>query len=707
MGALIASSLLAYASVEAQGATKASEPEVIELSEMEVRGDGAGLAALGAVSNTGLLGNTSVLDTPFSLSRLGQDIIQGQRAFTSFEVLKNDPSVYVAFPGSRYGYYDTFGIRGFDTHNWYSYRVDGMAFANQGENPIENKEQLEILKGAAALRFGYAPPGGVINYVRKLPTAEPTVSVAVDVDTFGLLLGQVDAGGRAAEGAFGYRIVGAAESWASFQDGADDGHRYLGSAYFDYNIGDKLRVYWGGEYQDVKRAYISAIPISINGKVFDDLPREFNADAHDSRYFVETAALFGGLEFEATDAITLHSDISHNWFTRGAKGRGTNSTYQIDDDGSYDAYAYMYDDERRPAFNVQNYAEVEFETGGVEHDMVVGMSYRAIRAYWGDYLETYNDAQGNPVRTSIYNPVYIPYPVGTIPPTTLNQEVEEWGWFVTDSVQFDEQWSVLMGLRYGEVANGVGAGRLGASAVSPSVALRYKPQKNATIYTTFSEGLEAGGRAPKGTVNEDEIMGALRSKQAEAGFKWELPEGRGELTTAVFYITQPLEYTTGAGVYTQSGEKAVYGWELGKVYNWTPGFRTSAGFTLLNAEQKETGDPLADGKLPQSVATFQANVGVDYDLPIIEGLSVGSRLYYVGDRYADSYEGIEMDAYFRLDASVKYKWTMMDARWTARVNVENVLDEKYFAGGYYFGGFGGNIFYGAPVNARFSLAVDF
>ncbi len=278
---------------------------------------------------------------------------------------------------------------------------------------------------------------------------------------------------------------------------------------------------------------------------------------------------------------------------------------------------------------------------------------------------------------------------------------------MTDSVQFDEQWSVLMGLRYGEVANGVGAGRLGASAVSPSVALRYKPQKNATIYTTFSEGLEAGGRAPKGTVNEDEIMGALRSKQAEAGFKWELPEGRGELTTAVFYITQPLEYTTGAGVYTQSGEKAVYGWELGKVYNWTPGFRTSAGFTLLNAEQKETGDPLADGKLPQSVATFQANVGVDYDLPIIEGLSLGSRLYYVGDRYADSYEGIEMDAYFRLDASVKYKWTMMDARWTARVNVENVLDEKYFAGGYYFGGFGGNIFYGAPVNARFSLAVDF
>lgn len=147
-------------------------------------------------SSAALFGEKPLLDTPFSVSVVGQNTIEEQRAFTTAEVLKNVPSVYVAFPGSSYGYYDTFGIRGFDSHNWYSYRVDGMAFANQGENPIENKESVEVLKGAAALRYGFAPPGGVINYTRKKPTEQPYYAASVDVNTFGRTLGQVDLGGH-------------------------------------------------------------------------------------------------------------------------------------------------------------------------------------------------------------------------------------------------------------------------------------------------------------------------------------------------------------------------------------------------------------------------------------------------------------------------------------------------------------------------------
>ncbi|MGJ3243274.1 MAG: TonB-dependent receptor [Opitutales bacterium] len=681
------------------GIITAEEPR--ELEALETVGQSTAIP-LKEPASTALFGTVSLLDTPFSVSVLGQEIIQEQRAFSSYEVLKNDPAVGLPYPGSRYGYYDTFSLRGFESHNWYSYRVDGLVFANQGENPIENKESLQVLKGAAALRYGYAPPGGVINYVRKRPTDRTRASVSLDLDSHGLVLFQADLGGPLAGEQLGHRTVVAAEEWSSFQDNADGGSRLLASTLLEWRPLESLVVSLGGEYQDLARPYISAIPISLEGRFFD-LPVEHNHFREGSRYFVETGAVFGGFSWSIHPDFIVESQTSYNWFSRGDEVQGTFYSYLVEEDGSYDTYAARSGDERRPAFSHQTHAEARFVTGTVEHRFVAGFNFRDLKAYWGADVSEWSVGPSN-----IFDPVYYDVDLsGDLPESTFNRRVREWGLFATDMIEWNARWRTLLGIRYGSLDAGPPDDLVNATALSPTAALIFKPVPNQTVYGLYTEGLESGGVAPQAAVNANEVLESRITRQAEVGYKWLVDEGRGALTVAGFYIDRPLEYVNAANRYVQDGQQVHYGVEASGSYSLAASVQAFGGFMLLDAEQEETGTPAQNGKRPTGVVRFRGNLGMDYAVPAIEGLHLNMTGYYTGERYATNVETLPIDAFFRLDAGLRYRWQMEKASLAARVNVENLLNETYLAGAFFYEGFGGNATYGAPRTLRFSVTARF
>jgi len=57
---------------------------------------------------------------------------------------------------------------------------------------------------------------------------------------------------------------------------------------------------------------VGAVPISVNGVIFD-LPRDYNGHSGDSKYFVETAALFAGFDFEVNENLKFVSRNSYHW----------------------------------------------------------------------------------------------------------------------------------------------------------------------------------------------------------------------------------------------------------------------------------------------------------------------------------------------------------------------------------------------------------
>jgi len=164
----------------------------------------------------GLMGNQSVMDTPFNVTSYTSELIKNQQARTLADVMANDPSV--RFTTSSGHAYENFRIRGFDV-NQNDVAINGMyGLAPMGRTPVEFVERVEVLKGPNALFSGMAPSGavgGTVNLVTKRATDTPTATFGVGWLSDGQLGTTIDAGRR-----FGTRNEWGARVNGSFSDGA-------------------------------------------------------------------------------------------------------------------------------------------------------------------------------------------------------------------------------------------------------------------------------------------------------------------------------------------------------------------------------------------------------------------------------------------------------------------------------------------------------
>lgn len=684
----------------ASGGVTAAEP-VVGSGTVTVTGEDA-LPYEVESTATALFDETPLVSTPFSVGSYNRALIEDQRAFTTAEVLRNDPSVFTDYGGGAYGYYDGFGIRGFSSHNNQNYRVDGLSFSNQGEVPIDNKERIDVLKGPAGLRFGFMPPGGAINFVRKRPTDAATGTLHFDADSHGQLYTQADIGGHIDEGAVGYRIVAAGQKLDSFWDNAD-GQRVFTSALIDWRINEVATVWGSVERNDRDATIGSGALISQSGIIFDRGP-EVNYNSDWSTYDVRQENLQVGAEVSITEDWSLFTTSAVNDFNRD-----NSQTYvdEVRDDGTYDVYEYTSNDEGRPHWSNQTHISGTFETGSVTHALTIGGSYRRHEMTYGDGVYTLLGT------SDIDNPVYYNRSGDPVPPSYLAYEAQEYAAFLTDSVTFSEEWSALGGLRFGRFSsvnrNSVGAAtqRYAESALSPTAAMQFRPAEGWHTYLLYTQGLQPGGIAPTGTTNQGEAQDPLASRQVELGAKAELPDQQVSGEAALFWIEQDLEYTNSSNTYVQDGNQVHLGLELALRGQLTDALQAGMAATWLDAEQEETGDAAVNGSRPLGVAELQGNLWLSWDTPWVDGLALLLNAYWVGERYADNTEDVAIDSYLRLDAGARYRLDADAVRWTFRLNLENITDEEYIANAYHFAGWGGRAYYGSPFAARLSAQADF
>ncbi|KMO33388.1 TonB-dependent receptor, partial [Methylobacterium variabile] len=129
-----------------------------------------GQVATGA--RVGLLGNRSVLTTPFNVTGYTEKLIQDQQARSLADVVLNDSSVRNDAP--PFSERDSFFIRGFSVVNL-DVGFDGLFYlANPRRVFTEGIERVEILKGPTALLSGgTGRVGGTINLIPKRAYDEP------------------------------------------------------------------------------------------------------------------------------------------------------------------------------------------------------------------------------------------------------------------------------------------------------------------------------------------------------------------------------------------------------------------------------------------------------------------------------------------------------------------------------------------------------
>lgn len=124
------------------------------------------------VVQVGTFRDMAPLDVPQTSNVITREVLDAQAASTLFGALRNTAGVTRAqLNGSTY---DNISIRGILVENRSNYRLNGsLPVINLIDIPLENKERVEVLKGASSLYYGFVPPSGIVNMVTKRAGKDP------------------------------------------------------------------------------------------------------------------------------------------------------------------------------------------------------------------------------------------------------------------------------------------------------------------------------------------------------------------------------------------------------------------------------------------------------------------------------------------------------------------------------------------------------
>lgn len=185
------------------------------------------------------------------------------------------------------------------------------------------------------------------------------------------------------------------------------------------------------------------------------------------------------------------------------------------------------------------------------------------------------------------------------------------------------------------------------------------------------------------------------------GAKWNA--GRYGVTLAYFDIRQASAFTDPAdNVFKAAGEQRNRGLELETFGEMAKGFRLLGGLAYIDAQQTKTRLGATDGKQALGVPERNVNLGAEWDVVAVPGLTFGGRVIHTGSAYVDLANTQSLPSWNRLDLSTRYTMRLAGRATTLRASVNNVADKAYWVAG------GRNIFAAAePRTVRVSASVDF
>ncbi|MCF5228502.1 MULTISPECIES: TonB-dependent receptor [unclassified Pseudomonas] len=624
----------------------------------------------------GLLGSRDFMETPFSMTTYTAEAVKNQQARTLGDLVASDPSVRATNPAG--GRYEQFTIRGFSLFN-----SDVAYNGLYGVLPtytidMEMAERVDILKGPSQLINGISPRGSVgggINVVPKRATDKDITSLTGTWASGSQAGGAVDVGRRFGEdNKFGIRFNGVKQSGDTEWDhqSVDREMAVLG---LDFR-GERLRLSTDiGHTERDTDAPQERVQVGANARVpsANDVRHNYAQPWSKAR----TDDTFGTVngEFDLSDSVMLYGGVgarkSNHDFLRHAVSVTNNAG-----DFSVLPRDFTRDENVRTATaGVRSW----LHTGPVSHEINLAASY-----FYMDFEN--GGARYAAAPSNLYNPVETPTPSR---PTRLDSKVYTENRFsgvaLSDTLGFfDERLLLTLGARWQRVKvddwtnNVKGATAYDEEKVSPSGGILFKATDKLSLYANYMEGLSQGKIAPSTSINEDEIFPPFVSRQVEVGAKYDA--GAFAVTAAVFRIKQPA-YETNATtrVFGPNGKRQNDGVELSVFGEPLKGVRLLGGVMVIDSELTHTTNGTFDGNRAPATPKYNVNLGAEWDVPTVEGLTLTSRGIYSSSQYLDQSNVKEIDAWTRLDVGARYAFKVDDKHITLRANVENVADKRYWS----------------------------
>ncbi|RTR36870.1 TonB-dependent siderophore receptor [Shewanella canadensis] len=670
--------LSALATIPAIAEQQTGEPGIANIERISITGSNFNDYKVGSASGA-MRGDISLMDTPQSVTVIPDFVTDEQLATNLSEVLVNDSSVT---GGSEKWNRQVFNIRGFELSSGSGYLINGQQQWSHYVQPIETLQQVEVLKGPSSMLYGQSGPGGLINMVTKKPTYDTMFELGFDTDEHGSTRYQLDAGGSLNEDqTIRYRTVLVKQDtqyWREYQDGSNqERDRWLGYLNLEFDITDDLLLSLKYDHTQDKTGIDTGGWLDSSGDLIGgsdiiwDMPWAFTDNT--------ISNMGADIVYHISDDWKVKAGYNDQQFNR----QRLDSSPQYAEDPFTNGYTVKpfdrYDDWQHKTSYVDFVGN--FSTGGLDHQFLLGANML-------DYFYQQTKVKGDSITVIPGQPIDNPgldYHQGT--PGTPS-EYKHYGFYIQDLISINDEWQVLAGVRYDEQKK-EGAGN-NSYAVSPKFGVIYSPASNGSIYVNYSKSF-----TPQGIVNdEDDVNNGTNldpeyGEQYEIGTKWELFDGSLLLTGAVFDITVSNVTVTEdlitpnpngkTSITTQSGEQRHKGFEMGAQGQVSDKWFLTGSMMYLDAEYQRPESNSLNGKTPVDAPEWSANVWTRYEMTDDLALNFGA--IYVGERFANTDNTISKDGYVRFDMGAAYSMDVMGSDVSVRLNIKNLFDVDYLAGG--------------------------
>lgn len=625
--------------------------------------------------------STPLKDLPMSVQVVNQALIKDLGADRIEDAVRLVSGINKVNRNDNLGRGERFAIRGFNSsmvlRNGVPYNVS---------SDTVNIEQIDVVKGANSILYGFNDPGGLINYVTKQPLSEAEYTFSQAVGSEDYYRTQADLTGPIA-GGLKYRLMASyTDRGSHLENGMEK--KLVINPVLTWDITDRTSVTLDYNYHDIdgrfqRDAYPMLRDASGTYVGYADFGRDYSPIFPDDENTDQAENIELRFSHHFNDKLTLRIAGAHT---------------EIDSD-QFNMIGFAMDPEEESMLARRNLRAItryqsefvfadlsaEFRTPYMKHRLVTGGQYRFAKSRSfsavGAFAPTL-DMSNLPTDPSVR--YFRPETREQLGTNVFFSGVggDNHGFFITDQISLDDnRTTILIGARYDDLG-------AGGTNITPQFGVNYELNDLFSVYGLYSESFRPNGTYTYQTTGQTVYFDPEKGVNIEAGVKFSLFDSRFSGSLALFELTREnvLQSTASSDPLTPilslSGEERSRGVELDFSGELTDRLNLFGSYAYMEAEiVNNPQDATLEGLALEGVSPNNLSVFARYDFGTIGPGELSGNLGFMWrdgpiQQYNTwTYRNLVTDEYTSVDAGLDYT---LPNDLSLSLKVTNLTDEVYF-----------------------------